>query len=133
VSCAPAQLELGVLDHLHGGGTDGVQGHGGEPEGDLGAAVEHSEDDGLEHVEADVLKAGAGDEAAEQGEGHEGGATDGEALADGGGGVAGGVEGIGLVTNGGGQLGHLSDTASVVTHWAVDVDSEAGSEGAEEA
>mmetsp|Transcript_7225 Transcript_7225/g.19662 ORF Transcript_7225/g.19662 Transcript_7225/m.19662 type:complete len:320 (+) Transcript_7225:651-1610(+) len=141
------ELAGDLLDHGHGCGADGLHGERGEPVGDHGSHEEHGKGDGAEHIETAgggeqlgriraSLRLGhrhAGDEATEESEGDESGRADGEALANSGGGVAGGVEGVGLVAHLRGELRHLGNAASVVAHWSVHVNGQAGGKRAEEA
>ena len=61
------ELGLDLVDHGHGGNTDGLHGEGGEPVRDHGADEDEGEDDRAEDV--DVGFADAGREGAEEGEG----------------------------------------------------------------
>ena len=143
------ELSADLLEHVLGGITDGLHGHGGEPVWEHGTDEETSEGVGLKDVDFEGVcglldwvlgvwhhedgVANAGHESTEEGEGDKASRANGEALADGSSGVSSGVKGISSLADGLVEVGHLSNTAGVVRDWAVSVDGEGNGEAAEHA
>ena len=123
------ELFHALLNHVVGGLTDGLHGHGGESVGHHRTVKETREDPRVEDVDDGDL--GADGVGTEEGEGHKGGRADGETLTDGGGGVTGGVKGISAAANLGAELGHLGDATSVVRDGTVSIDGQAHGERTE--
>lgn len=143
------ELSADFPEHVLGGITDGLHGHGGEPVGEHGTNEEASEGEGLKNVDLVGLKGlnkavlslghdsdgvgNTGHEGTEESESDEAGGSNGKTLANSGSGVASGIEGISSVTDLWGEVGHLSDSTSVVGDGTVAVDGEGDGEAAEHA
>mmetsp|Transcript_22861 Transcript_22861/g.28390 ORF Transcript_22861/g.28390 Transcript_22861/m.28390 type:complete len:332 (-) Transcript_22861:1364-2359(-) len=125
------ELSLDLNDHEGGGVADSLHSHRREVVG------EHRADDQTGKLkraqDVDSLHVGAGDEGAEKSESDEAGRANSEAFANGGGRVTSGVKGIGALASDLASVGHLDDTASVVSDGAVAVNSEGGGERREHA
>ena len=116
------ELPLHFDNHVAGRATYGVDGHGGEQEGQHRAHEKAGHHVGVGNV--DVIDAGHAHVGGEQREGGERGGANREAFADGGGGVAHSVEAVGAGADLLGQLAHLGDAAGVVGDRAVGVHGE---------
>ena len=143
------ELSADFPEHVLGGITDGLHGHGGEPVGEHGTDEESSEGVRLKDVDTIRLLGldsgfigfghdsdGAGNtghEGTEEGEGNEAGGSNGETLADSGGGVACGIESISSLTDDRFEVAHLSDSTGVVGDGAIAVNGEGNGEAAEHA
>ena len=138
------ELATNFFEHVLGGITDGLHGHGGEPVREHGTEKETSEGEGLEDV--DVVGVGplgvalqlvgggdTGDESTEESESDEAGGANGETLADSGSGVACGIEVVGVLTGFLVDVGHLSNSTSVVGDGTIAVNGEGNRETSEHA
>jgi hypothetical protein len=143
------ELSADFLEHILGGVTDGLHGHGGEPVGEHGTDEETSEGVRLEDVDLVGFKGlgflvfsivhasdgvgNTGHEGTKEGESDEAGGANGETLADSGGGVACGVEGISSCADIFIEVGHLSDSTSVVGDGTIAVNGEGDGKASEHA
>lgn len=121
------ELLAHLEDHLVGGLTDRLHGHGGEPVGKHGTDDQTGEGHGGQNV--DGVNVSTSDEGSEQGEGDQGSRADGETLTDGSGGVTGGIESVSLHTDGGRESAHLSNTSSVISDRTVGINGQTSGQG----
>jgi len=143
------ELSLDLNEHLLGGITDGLHGHGGEPVGEHSSDEEASEGEGLEDVDlVGVVNGvllrdggtgpgqvgdgvgGTGHEGTEEGKSDKASGANGETFADSGGGVASSVKIVGVFTDLLVEVGHLSDATSVVGDRAIAINGEGNREAA---
>ena len=116
------ELLTDLEDHLVGGLTDRLHGHGREPVGEHGTDDQTSEGHGGQNV--DGVNVSTGDEGSEQGEGDQSSGTNGETLTNSSGGVTGGIESVSLHTDRLGESAHLSNTSSVIGDGTVGINGE---------
>lgn len=125
------ELTLDLLDHLVGGDTDGLHGHGSEPVRDESTDKESSKNDRGEDRDVRLGETRALGEGTKEGKTNEAGTANGKALSDSSGGVTSSVKSISDVTDLLRETSHLGNATSVITDRSVDINSEASGESAE--
>mmetsp|Transcript_22080 Transcript_22080/g.54564 ORF Transcript_22080/g.54564 Transcript_22080/m.54564 type:complete len:615 (-) Transcript_22080:38-1882(-) len=128
------ELTLDFHNHLHGGQTNRLHGHGSESEWDHSTDNQKGKSQWLKHIDAvsEPLAirsmADTGNKGTEECKGNKSSGTDGESLSDGSSGVSSGIQSISLLTDTRVKFGHLGNTSSVITDWSVNINGQTSSQ-----